>query len=406
MFTSARRAAVSVVAAAALVLGTMAPATAAQPLLPVFSVTAAPAAVVAGTPLITGTPKVGSTLRVKPGSWSGVEFFDYQWLADGNRVSGAVDETFTPRASHVGKRISVQVTGWGWDDELGDYEQVAQTSKATAKVAKGTLKAKTPAISGSVGVGSYLSVKPGTWTSGTKFTYQWYVNSKAVKGATKSTFAVKKSHLGDRLLVKVTGKKSGYTSVAKKSKTTAAVKKAAWPDTKYGSFAPKTVRGSGDDIINMPSGAKAGIVVATHDGDSNFIITSYDSDDSYTDLLVNEIGEYDGTVPFGLITWRGKNKYLEVQADGDWTIKILPFSMAPALPSSGYGDGVYRYTAKSGVTRKLTHNGDSNFIVTYFHGSDWDLLVNEIGSYSGRKRFVAGPGIVEIVADGRWTVKK
>ncbi len=406
MVRSFRLPAVSVITAVALAFGGVV-STSAAPTTETARQAAAIPEVTPSDPFIIGTPKVGRRLEVDGASWGADVGLDIQWYADGKPIDGGWDSYFTPTASHVGKRITVSFTGIYFDEELEDWVEVGtRTSKPTAKVAKGTLVAKTPVVSGSARVGTTLVAVPGSWTKGTKFTYQWLSNGKTVKGATKSTFTLTKARLGDKLSVKVTGKKAGYTTVAKKSKTTSAVKKAVWPSTEYGDFAPKTITGRGDDYIKLPAGAKTGVIVATHSGTSNFILKTETSSGGYGELLANEIGRYKGTTAFGLISWdRGKSKYLEVTADGAWTIKVLPMSKVPTLPTSGKGPGVYKYTTKSAKTRVVKHAGTSNFLVRYHHDGSFDTLVNEIGSYSGKKRFVAGPGIVEIDADGKWVVK-
>jgi hypothetical protein len=72
--------------------------------------------------------------------------------------------------------------------------------------------------------------------------------------------------------------------------------------------------GAGDDVVTVD--ALAGEAVdLTHDGESNFVIWAYDADGEATGLVVNEIGAYQGTrrIPAG-------TRWLEVQADGAWTI--------------------------------------------------------------------------------------
>ena len=91
-------------------------------------------------------------------------------------------------------------------------------------VAYGTLTTAAPRISGTVKVGRRLSVVRGTWTAGTAFTYRWYANGRAISGATRSTYVPTKGVKGKRLTVKVTGRKTGYTTVARVSARTAAVR--------------------------------------------------------------------------------------------------------------------------------------------------------------------------------------
>ncbi len=178
----------------------------------------------AGTPTITGTAKSGSKLTVSPGAWTSGATLSYQWNAGGAAVRGATSSTFTPGAAQVGEAITVTVTG-----SLAGYTPVSKMSAPTAKVAGLILKSATPKVSGTVAVGSKVTAKPGTWTGGTKLTYQWYAGGKAIKGATKSSFTLTTSQAGKQVTVKVTGSKSGYASASKMSKATVKVATVATP---------------------------------------------------------------------------------------------------------------------------------------------------------------------------------
>ncbi|MDR1152269.1 MAG: glycoside hydrolase family 3 C-terminal domain-containing protein [Bifidobacteriaceae bacterium] len=87
-----------------------------------------------------------------------------------------------------------------------------------------TLSASVPKIKGTVAVGKTLKVTKGTWTTGAKFTYRWYANGKAIKGATKASLKLKAAQKGKKITVRVTGKLSGYANVSQTSKATKAVK--------------------------------------------------------------------------------------------------------------------------------------------------------------------------------------
>jgi hypothetical protein len=104
------------------------------------------------------------------------------------------------------------------------FAPVSQTSAGTP-VAKGALASAKPKVTGKAKVGKTVKASRGTWTSGTSFTYTWYANGKAIKGAKKSSLKLKSAQKGKRITVKVTGKKTGYTSVAKTSGKTSKVKK-------------------------------------------------------------------------------------------------------------------------------------------------------------------------------------
>ncbi|CAI9391983.1 hypothetical protein [Microbacterium sp. T2.11-28] len=159
-------------------------------------------------PTISGTAKVGATLTAKPGAWSTSTTFLYQWYANGVKISGATKATYTIPSSLMGKSLTVKVAG-----KKSGYTTVSLASKATLKVPRTAV----PTISGTVKTGAKVTAKPGTWSTGTTFTYQWYASGRAIRGATKSTYVIPSSLRGRYLTVKVTGKKSGYTTVARLS---------------------------------------------------------------------------------------------------------------------------------------------------------------------------------------------
>lgn len=190
------------------------------------------------TPTISGTKTVGKSLTAKAGTWTDGTKFSYQWLRDGKKISGATSKSYTLKAADAGKQISVKVTG-----KKSGYTTASKTSAKTAKVAKATLKTATPTISGTVKYGKTLTAKTGTWTSGTKFTYQWLRDGKAISGATSKTYKLAAKDAGKKISVKVTGMKSGYTTASKASSSktyamTTAQKNAVGDAKSYLSFMP------------------------------------------------------------------------------------------------------------------------------------------------------------------------
>lgn len=179
-----------------------------------------------------------------------------------------------------------------------------------------------------------------------------------------------------------------------------------WYAESYPSFTAADLSGKGDDVQDLPAGATSGIIIATHKGSSNFVIEVIDETNSMVDLSVNEIGKYAGTTAYGLTSFGGEAKKLKITADGAWTIKVMPFSDAPALPSSGEGDGVFKYESGDAPTWTINHKGQGNFSVSQYADSViMGLLVNEIGNYSGKVPASAGPAIIVVTADGTWTIE-
>jgi hypothetical protein len=176
------------------------------------------AAVATGSvPQISGAAKVGSRLTATPGLWTppGVSL-TYRWFASGAVISGATASSFVVQPAQLGKTIAVEVTGTA----VG-YATLVKTSAKTAAVTAGTLSAKTPVISGKAKVGSRLAAKAGSWgPSPVTLRYQWYANGKKIAKATKSSYKIAKAYKGKKITVKVTGSKTGYSTVVKASKAT------------------------------------------------------------------------------------------------------------------------------------------------------------------------------------------
>jgi hypothetical protein len=59
-------------------------------------------------------------------------------------------------------------------------------------------------------------------------------------------------------------------------------------------------------------------VHGTHDGESNFIVEGHDAEGNW-ELMINEIGEYEGS---GTFRASGEAFWVNIEADGDWTIDI------------------------------------------------------------------------------------
>jgi len=138
-----------------------------------------------------------------------------------------------------------------------------------------------------------------------------------------------------------------------------------------------------------------------HDGDRNFIVWLLNDEGDQIDILVNKIGEFDGSKAVG-ITKQG-DYILDINADGSWTINIeqpRP-SYAPPVPKTLKGTGQQAsemfYLDKGLARFEMTHDGDRNFIV-------W---LNKIGEFDGSKAVSIRKGgnyLLSISADGNWEI--
>lgn len=190
-----------------------------------------------------------------------------------------------------------------------------------------------------------------------------------------------------------------------------------------------TLQGSGDDTTQSFE-LQEGVTIfeMSHTGSSNFAIWLYNvATAEQEELLVNEIGNYDGSVLIGVTSGYSADVeegtyLLEVTADGNWqvTIEQPRPSTADDIPTSysGNGDTVPQpFTLDSGLVEfEMSHTGSSNFAIWLYHadGEREELLVNEIGSYTGSTLVSvsdswsgeASPGIhyISVTADGNWQI--
>ena len=163
--------------------------------------------------------------------------------------------------------------------------------------------------------------------------------------------------------------------------------------------------GKGDKILKIRKpDTGAALISLTYRGSSNFAVQALDQSLQETDLLVNTIGNYSGTTLMDT-TDGSDTKAIKLTATGTWTVTLRPLSAAPKFGSAtkGTGDGVVLYTGAGGVGT-FAGKGPGNFAVHVFSSTGSDLLVNEIGNYSGENVVPAGPALLQITADGPWSV--
>ena len=213
-----------------------------------------------------------------------------------------------------------------------------------------------------------------------------------------------------------TATSSGSTSTSKEQATTSQTTAKTTDSTTASSAATtaatgaaKVYKGTGDDVIKIdkPQDKPVLLKISAPEEEGQFAVISHDADNNMLDVLVNTIGAYSGTIGLDL---NGKSTAsLEVKASGPWTITLADVSTAPELKVpgsiSGEGDSVVRLA--SGATTLTIQGGKENinFAVILYGGLFPDLLVNEIGAYSGKVPVSKDGGYLAITATGPWTIK-
>lgn len=159
----------------------------------------------------------------------------------GNSTAFAANRLWIASPTAVGsKAVRPSVTGMGFSNFLlwqwrydaskvppgfpGDQDVLNTAVSSLAALSTPPIPTTSaPTIGGTVRWHQTATAKPGTWTSGTTFTYQWYRNGVAIPGATSANYFIASADVGKTLTVHVDGHHTGYSSVVTASKATAKV---------------------------------------------------------------------------------------------------------------------------------------------------------------------------------------
>lgn len=174
-----------------------------------------------------------------------------------------------------------------------------------------------------------------------------------------------------------------------------------------------SLSGSGNDVTDVFD-TEGGLVVFDlgHSGSSNFQVWAINSAGT-KELLVNDIGTYDGKVALYLPsdTWR-----LEVTADGTWRTEVTQPRFneqdIEALPAEADGEhaawfGPFEFDGSTKVTFEITGDSHAAVWLTNHNGEKVDLLHNEIGPYEGTALVTdSGVGLIIVDTDSaKWRIE-
>ena len=104
------------------------------------------------------------------------------------------------------------------------YRTAYTQSGVTGSVAPATFaRTGPPTIAGTPQVDRPLTAATGVWTPNGTPTYQWFIDGRAVSGATSTTYTPGVEDLRKQVTVKVTMRRAGYTTTSSVSEASAAV---------------------------------------------------------------------------------------------------------------------------------------------------------------------------------------
>ena len=170
-----------------------------------------PAVVTAGKVAISGSARVGSSVRATTIGWERHAALSYQWFRSGSSIAGANSATYRLVAADLGRNLTVRVIG-----AVTGKVSVSRSSKAV-KVAAGRLSAKPVKIRGWVLVGRTIRAQVGSHTAGSKVSYQWLSRGRVL--ATSSSLRVPTSARKAKITLRVVFSKPGFAQVTRTVKT-------------------------------------------------------------------------------------------------------------------------------------------------------------------------------------------
>ena len=160
---------------------------------------------------LTGKAIQGQVLEADSGSWPNGTTISYQWLRDGQAITGATKATYKVAARDAGTKLSFAVTGVN-----GSNTQTltsAETARVPFKKFNGVGRAAMS--SAAYAYNSVCAWTTGTWDAKARFSYQWYRNNVAISGATDSCFSDIGNDIGSYYGVVITAYATGYESISR-----------------------------------------------------------------------------------------------------------------------------------------------------------------------------------------------
>jgi hypothetical protein len=164
-------------------------------------------------PVLFGPHRVGSVDSCLA-AFQGATTVTYAWQANGTTISGATSSTYKIPALLNGNKTSVGQTLTCSVTATNSAGSVSGTSSG-AKIALGPALVPTtkPVLHGPHLPGRAETVTAGKWSpAAAHVTYQWYLNSTKVAGATRSSFTVPRSAKGKTVHCVVTASAPGYAN--------------------------------------------------------------------------------------------------------------------------------------------------------------------------------------------------
>lgn len=184
------------------------------------------------------------------------------------------------------------------------------------------------------------------------------------------------------------------------------------PPTEVDPWETLEYEGSGDTVLMVDQHDDPRIATVTYDGERHFSVWAVDPQGENQALLVNTSGQYEGTVLYNVLVGE-ELAALDISATGAWRIELKPLADTDEWAQSedsysGTGDDVVwlMWEPEGFGVLDISHSGERHFSIWAYQDQDRDLLVNTSGDYEGQARLPEGSFLLEISAEGDWTLDR
>ncbi len=150
---------------------------------------------------------VGGTAQCTSGGWKNALTYTYQWLRNGNPISGETAALHALGPADAGQTLSCVVTATG----RGGTGTAVSLGKALAAPPAATVQ---PSITGTARPGKSLSCNRGSWTNANSFAYAWLRNGTIISGVTSTSLKLVASDVGTTMTCRVTASGTGGSTQA------------------------------------------------------------------------------------------------------------------------------------------------------------------------------------------------
>lgn len=170
-------------------------------------------------------------------------------------------------------------------------------------------------------------------------------------------------------------------------------------------FETFTISGTGSETVTLQAPDDlASVLHITHEGDAAFSVTTLDSNSETIELLVDTEGPYEGSKAINLVVGDVISS-VAIVADGDWSITATYLGALERSvdEASGSGDAVVVMDINNPVMT-IRHDGDGDFSVFMWTFEDQGYVLQESGSVDTTVSVPVGGAVIEIEADGEWSL--